>query len=157
MDRERGFEETLAAESPGIRIVASEYGKTTVATALAVVEDLLAKTPQFDGIFACNESTAVGTLRALQNHRKAGEVRFVGFDTSPTLVEGLEAGQIDALIAQNPFRMGYEGVKAAIDTVRGNPVEKRIDTGVAVVTKANMAEPEIAQLLDIELVKKWLE
>jgi len=87
MKREQGFEDTLKKKFPEMKIVADEYGKTTVATALSAVEDMLAKTPKFEGIFACNESTAVGTLRALTNDKLAGKVRFVGFDTSPTLVD----------------------------------------------------------------------
>jgi len=156
-NREKGFEETLAKKYPGMKIVAAEYGKTTVATALAVVEDMLAKVPEFDGIFACNESTAVGALRALKNHKLAGKVRFVAFDASPTLVAGLKAKEIDALIAQNPFRMGFEATKAAYDKLTGATVARRIDTGVSVITRQNLSDPEIASLIDIDLVKKWLK
>lgn len=156
-DREKGFEQTLAAKYPGMKIVAAEYGKTTVSTALAVVEDMLAKVPEFDGIFACNESTAVGALRALKNHKLAGKVRFVAFDASPTLVNGLKAKEIDALIAQNPFKMGYEATKAAFDKLAGKTVERRIDTGVSVITRENLSDPAIAPLIDIDMVKKWLK
>ncbi len=155
--RENGFEETLAKKYPGMKIVAAEYGKTTVASALAVVEDMLAKVPEFDGLFACNESTAVGALRALKNHKLAGKVRFVAFDASPTLVDGLKAGEIDALIAQDPFKMGYEATKAAYDRIEGKNVERRIDTGVTVVTRDNLTDPAVAPLLDIEMVRKWLK
>lgn len=156
-NREKGFEDTLRDKFPGMKIVAAEYGKETVASALAVVEDMISKAPDFDGIFACNESTAVGTLRALENQKKAGKVKFVAFDATPQLVKGLEASEIHALIAQNPFKMGYEGVKAVVDHIKGQTIDKRIDTGVAVITLENMKEPAIAELLDIELVKKWLK
>jgi len=143
--REKGFEETLQ----------KQY-QTTVATALSVVEDMLSRVQEFEGIFACNESTAVGALRALENHKLAGKVRFVAFDASPTLVQGLKEHKIDALIAQNPFKMGYEGVKAAFEHLTGAQVPKRIDTGVTVITMENLSKPEIQELVDVERVKKWL-
>jgi ribose transport system substrate-binding protein len=75
---------------------------------------------------------------------------MVGFDAEKALIDGLKAGQIDALIVQNPFKMGYEGVKAVAMSIKGQPVEKKIDTGVEVVTKASLDKPEIKTLLNIQ-------
>jgi ribose transport system substrate-binding protein len=88
-------------------------------------------------------------LRALQDAGAAGKVKFVGFDTAPKLVEALQAGQVDALVAQNPYKMGYEGVKTMALVLHGDPLpSKKIDTGAVVVTKANMSTPAIQQLLN---------
>jgi ribose transport system substrate-binding protein len=74
-------------------------------------------------------------------------VKYVGFDAEAALVDGLKAGKIDGLIVQNPSKMGYEGVKAVVEKIKGKTPPKKIDTGVKLVTKENMSDPEIQQLL----------
>ena len=148
-DRENGFIETIQREFPEIKIVDTKYGQDTVETALQAAEDILTRNANVQGFFACNESTAVGTLQALQSQRRE-EIKMVGFDSSPALLDGLKAGQIDALVVQNPYKMGYEGVKAVVMTIQGKPVEKKMDTGVALVTKDALDKPEIKTLLNIQ-------
>jgi ribose transport system substrate-binding protein len=77
-------------------------------------------------------------LLALQDIRKAGSVRFIGFDASGILIDAIRARQLDGVVVQNPMRMGYLGVKTMADYLRGKPVERRIDTGVMLVTPANL-------------------
>src|SRR6266403_441848 len=132
-DRENGFMETIQKEFTGIQIVDSKYGQDTVETALQATEDLLTKQPDLQGIYACNASTAVGALQGLQSQKRA-EVKMVGFDAEKALLDGLKAGQIDSLVVQNPFRMGYEGVKAVVASIKGENVPRRIDTGVELIT-----------------------
>jgi ribose transport system substrate-binding protein len=79
--------------------------------------------------------------------QKRTEVKMVGFDAEKALVEAVGAGQIDALVVQNPYRMGYEGVKAVADTLKGKVAPRRIDTGVKVITQANINDPEVKALL----------
>ena len=79
--------------------------------------------------------------------QKRHEIKLVGFDTSKALLDGLNAGEIDALVAQNPYQMGYEGVKAVVLNIQGKPVPKKIDTGVMLVTKDSLADPKIKALL----------
>ena len=80
---------------------------------------------------------------------------FIGFDSSEKLVEALQNDQIHALVLQNPFKMGYLGVKTLAAHLAHQPVEKRIDTGVALVTKDNMNDPDINSVLTPDL-DKWL-
>jgi ribose transport system substrate-binding protein len=145
-ERENGFTETLGKEFPGIEIVDAKYGMATVETALQATEDLLTRHADLQGIFACNEPTAVGALQALQSQKRP-EIKMVGFDAAVALLDGLRAGQIDSLVVQNPFKMGYEGVKAIVTFRKGQPVEKRIDTGVTVITKESLDDPRIKELL----------
>ncbi len=145
--RENGFLETVKREFPEMKVVDKKYGMDTVETALQAAEDLLTRNPTLDGIFACNESTAVGTLRALESQGRAGKVKMVGFDSSAPLVAGVKNGKIDSLVVQNPFKMGYLGVKAAVDKLNGKTVEKRIDTGVTLITKLNLETKEIQNLI----------
>jgi ribose transport system substrate-binding protein len=147
MKREDGFINTIEKDFPEIEIVDSKYGLDTVETSLQAAEDLLTKNTELDGIFACNESTSVGTLRALQSQRRAGKMKMIGFDAGGLLIEGVKAGIVDSLVVQNPYKMGYEGVRVLIATLDGKKVERRVDTGVMLVTKENLETPEIRELL----------
>jgi ribose transport system substrate-binding protein len=75
---------------------------------------------------------------------------MVGFDAEKGLVDALKAGQIDALVVQNPYKMGYIGVQSAVAAIHGEKVEKKIDTGVAMVTKDSLNDPEVKALLNIQ-------
>ena len=160
-NREQGFLDAMR-EFPGIEVVsANQYGGATTETAYKAGENLLAALQApggglaVDGIFCPNESTTFGMLRALQDGGHAEKVRFVGFDSSAKLVEAMRAGQLHGLVLQNPMRMGYLGVKTMVDHLLGRPVEKRIDTGAALVTPENMDEPQNRQLLAPDL-SAWL-
>ena len=149
--REQGFEETLAKEFPDIQIVGSQYGYSNREKSRAVTEDLLSAHPDVNGIFGPNESSTFGALLALQARELAGKKFFVGFDSSDELVNALRNGEIHALVLQDPFKMGYMCVKAIVDHLDGNPVERRIDTGVYLITKDNMDEPANRKLLSPDL------
>ncbi|MGB9618303.1 MAG: substrate-binding domain-containing protein [Desulfomonilaceae bacterium] len=123
------------------------YGMDTVETALSAAEDLLTRHKELDGIFACNESTSVGVLRALESQGRADSVKMIGFDAADALIRGLESGRIAALVVQNPFAMGYKGVSCVAAAIKGEPVEKRVDTGVQLVTKDRLNSPEIKALI----------
>ena len=153
--REQGFLDAVAA-FPGITVISSnQYAGASTEGAYQVGENLLASNKAADGnvqgIFTPNESTTFGMLRVLENAGLAGKIRFVGFDSSDKLVQGLRSGSIDGLVLQNPFAMGYIGVKTLVNYKRGLRVEKLIDTGVAVVTRENMDQPEIMNRLQPRL------
>ena len=151
-ERENGFLEGIK-ETPGITVVSdNQYGGVTTDTAQKASENLLSRfapggQSTVDGIFCPNESTTFGMLRALQEAKLAGKVRFVGFDSSDLLVQGLKDGQIDALVLQNPDLMGYTGVKCLVQSIRGQKVDAKIDTGATVVDAKNMNTPDVAKLL----------
>jgi ribose transport system substrate-binding protein len=144
--RERGFLDGLKAH-PELKLVSTLYSASQSDTAMSKTEDMLTANPDLAGIFAANEPGAIGAAQVLKTRGKAGTVKLVAFDAGGPEIKALEAGTIQALIVQNPFQMGYLGVQAAVRARRGEPVEKRIDTGVVVVTKANMNEPAMQKLL----------
>src|SRR5919112_3481444 len=151
--REQGFLDAMKA-NPGIEVVSSnQYGGADVEGAYKKAESLLNTYKKsdgslgVDGIFAANESSSFALLRVLQDNGWAGKVKFVGFDASPNLVKGLRDGAIDGLVVQDPVRMGYTAVKTMVAHLKGQPVEKWIDTGVHVATKDNMDTPDIKALL----------
>ena len=75
----------------------------------------------------------------------------MGFDSSDKLVQGLRDGHIDALLLQDPFAMGYVGVKTLVGHMRGQAAPTFIDTGATVVTRENMDRPEIRDRLSPNL------
>ncbi len=148
MQREAGFLDTITAEAPGVEILVQDmYAGATTESAYQLAENLLSRFREVEGIFCPNESSTFGTLRALQQEGLAGKIAFVGFDSSPKLVQGLRDGQINALILQNPVKIGYLGVKQMVLHLRGQEIEKIVDTGVYVATPTNMDDPEIKSLL----------
>jgi ribose transport system substrate-binding protein len=146
--REKGFLDEMKSAYPGITIVSSDqYAGATRETAKRASENLLNRFgADLDGIYTVNESSTVGMLLALQDISKAGKIRFVGFDASQTLLDAMKAKQLDGVAVQNPMKMGYLGVKTMVDHLKGRPVEKRIDTGVAMVTPETMDTPEMMAL-----------
>ena len=162
MNREQGFLDVLKEKYPDIDVVsANQYGGATTESAYQASENLLAPLRtangglSIDGIFCPNESTAFAMLRALEDSGLAGKVKYVGFDSSPRLVQGLRNGHIHGLVLQDPINMGYLGVKTMVAHLRGEKVDKRIDTGSTVATAANMNDPKVKNLLDPDF-RKWL-
>ncbi|MEW6456820.1 MAG: substrate-binding domain-containing protein [Acidobacteriota bacterium] len=147
-EREKGFLDTMNKEFSKIEFLSKDqYGGSTTETSYRLLENILNRYPEVEGIFCPNESTTFGALRALQEAKLAGKIKFVGFDSSEKLVEGLKQGHIHGLVLQNPFKMGYLGVKRIVSYLRNQDIEKRIDTGVYLATKKNMEQPEIKNLL----------
>jgi len=152
MKREKGFLDTIKTEFPDISLlVQDQHAGSTTETAYQLAENLLGRFPEVDGIFCPNESSTFGTLRALQESGLAGKVKFVGFDSSPKLVQALRDGHIHALVLQDPMKIGYLGVKQMVFHLKGQEIEERIDTGVYIATKENMDDPEIKALLSPDL------
>ena len=147
-ERENGFRDTVGRKFPELKIVAFQYGMADRAKSLAVAEDILTAHPDLVGIFCSNESGTVGAVQGAKSKGVIGRVKIVGFDTSPPLIEDLRAGNIDSLVLQNPFRMGYLSVRTIIDRLHGKIPQKRIDTGATVVNAANINEPAIQELVN---------
>jgi ribose transport system substrate-binding protein len=161
IQREEGFLEGIGAQK-GIEVLsANQYGGADVEGAYKKGEALLSryKRPDgslgVDGIFCPNESTTLAMLRVLQDNGWAGKVKFIGFDASDIMVKGLADGHLDGLVLQDPVNMGYLGVKTMLAHLRGQPVEKRIDTGVRLITRDRMNDPDAKELLHPDLAK-WL-
>jgi ribose transport system substrate-binding protein len=151
--REQGFLDAIKAY-PDIQVLSSnQYGGPTSDTAYKAAENLLAGfknddgTLKADGFFASNEGATYGLLKALQDVKATGKVKFIGFDASQALVSALKDGDINGLIVQDPVNMGYLGVKTAVDVLNGKTVERHVDTGVHLATKENMDTPDIHDLL----------
>jgi len=152
-EREDGFLEAIANRKDIEVLSSNQYGRADVEAAYKKAEAMLHRFRKpdgaigVDGIFASNESNTLAMLRVLQDSGWAGRTKFIGFDASDTLVKGLSDGHIDGLIVQDPVKMGYLGVKTMVDHLQGRPVQKRIDTGVQLVTRDTMHQPGVKELL----------
>ncbi len=148
-DREAGFVQRLKEKYPGIELISSDqYAGPTRDTAKRASENLLNRFgDELQGIFTPNESSTAGMLLALQDIGKAGKLTFIGFDTSESFLEAMRNKQLQGIVVQNPFNMGYLGVRTMADYLLGKSVEKRIDTGVTMVTPDNLNTPEIQTLV----------
>ena len=149
--REQGFRETLEKEFPTVQLVAWQFGMSDRARSLSVTEDILTAHPDLDGIFASNESSSIGAVQAVKARGLAGKLRVVGFDNSPSLVDDLKAGAIDSLILQDPFQIGYQGLKTLLDLKGGRTPPKRIDLPPTLVTRENLIDPKVQKLLNPDL------
>jgi len=152
-EREEGFLAAIARH-PNLQVVSSnQYGGADMESAYKKGESLLTRfkgangSLGVDGIFCPNESTTHAMLRVLSDNGWAGKVKFIGFDATDALVKGMTDGAISGLVLQDPVKMGYLGVKTIVAHIRGENVQRRIDTGVQLVTPGNMAQPAMNELL----------
>lgn len=146
--RAKGFKEELAAKYPDLKLTADKVADGQATTGLNITTDLLTADPNLVGIFASNLIMAQGAGQAIAENKVADKVALVGFDNDDKLVGFLKDGTIAALVVQDPYRMGYDGIKTALAASKGEKVEPNVDTGANLVTKANMNDPKIAALLN---------
>ena len=145
--RAQGFKEQLAAKYPDLHLVADKTGDGTTIMALNITTDLLTANPNLVGIFASNLYTAEGAGQAVAENKIAAKFSLIGFDSDDKTLGFLDDGTIAGLIVQDPYRMGYDGVKTALAASKKEKVEANVDTGANLVTKANEADPKIAALI----------
>ncbi len=148
-EREDGFLQEIKQKYPNIQLISTDqYAGATRDTAKRASENVLNRFgDEVEGIFCPNESTTAGMLSALQDIGKAGKIIFVGFDTSQIFIDAMRAKQLHGIVVQNPFNMGYLGVRTMVESLQGRIVDKRIDTGVAMITPDNLDAKDTQTLL----------
>ncbi len=146
-DRDKGFVEQLK-KYPGLKIVEHRTGNNDPARALSDAEDILTRHPDLVGVFADNELEGDGAGRAIQEKSLGSKICAVAFDTSDQEIAFVRNGNLDGLIVQNPFMMGYAGVWYGVEAAHGAVLPKYVDSGVHVATKANIDSPAMQGLLN---------
>ncbi len=160
--REDGFLDAIQAFVDIEIVTSNQYAGVTTESALTATENMLSRfsgtegSLGFDGIFCATEPTTLGILRALENAGYAGKIKFIGFDSSETMIAALKAGKMDGFVVQNPMQIGYLGVQTLVRHIRGEQPARRIDTGSIFVTAENLGDPDIHELLHPDL-SKWLK
>lgn len=144
--RDEGLFESLGKHN-SIKILSAEYCNSDEDTAEQLVENLIHKYPELDAVVCTNAYGTVGTARAVDKLGKAGKVKVIGLDSTPEEISFMEKNVIQSLVVQNPFSMGYLGIKYAIDAIDGKSLPKRYNTGLKAIDKNNMYDPENQKLL----------
>lgn len=150
-DRIAGFTEVIESEYPDLEIVTTRIGDGQTTTNLNQTIDIMSAFPDLKGIFADALFSGLGAGQAVGESGAADRIMVVSFDSSDQLVEWLDGGTIKALVVQDPYRMGYDGVKTALAVHQGENVPEMIDTGANVITKENMDSERSQELLSPNL------
>ena len=146
--RAKGFKEELAAKYPGLKLVADKVADGQATTGLNIMTDLITANPDLRGVFASNLIMAQGAGQAIAENKKADKIALIGFDSDDKLVGFLKDGTIYALVVQDPYRMGYDGIKTALAVSKGEKIPAFVDTGANLITKANMGGEKQSALLN---------
>jgi len=148
--REAGFLDALQ-KFPEIKLISSDqHAGATRELAYQMSQNLLNRFGrEVNGIFCPCEPPTIAMTKALRDVGLAGgKVKMIGFDAGSQSVQDMKNGDVQALVVQNPLLMGYLGVITAVKHLEGQKVERRIDTGVVLVTPENMNQPEIKDLIN---------
>ena len=151
--REQGFDATIAKEFPHIQVVARQYGMADPARSRAAAEDILTAHPDLAGIFASSEAASLGSIQAIKNRGFEGKVKLVTFDFSKAHVDALRDGTTNAMLVQEPYKLGYEAVKSLVQKLHGETPPKKLELPVRVIVKADLDRPEVRQLVEPEWLK----
>jgi ribose transport system substrate-binding protein len=149
--RASGFKEELGKKYPDLTVVVEKFGDGAPVSGLNIMTDVVTAHPDLIGVFCTDFIICTGAGQAIAENKLQEQIKTVTFDSDDVMLKYLSEGVIQALIVQDPFRMGYEGVKTAIAASKGEKVEKLIDTGVTVVTRENVDEPRVQELLHPKL------
>ena len=144
--RVQGFEAELK-KHPKLHLLGIQYSQNDYNTALTVTSNILTANPDLKGLFAANEASDVGAVEAVRIAHRVGKVKIVGWDTSPDEVDGVKQGVVAGLISQDPFRMGYDGVRAAVELLRRQGRPQNENTGAVFVTQHNLSNPVVRQFV----------
>lgn len=146
--RREGFLDQMKTKYPGITVVVDRFADGQATTGLNMMTDLITANPNIVGVFASNLIMAQGVGQAIAENKLGDKIKVIGFDSDEKTVGFLKEGVLAGLVVQDPYRMGYDGVKTALAVSKGEKVETFVDTGANLVTQANMADPKIDALLN---------
>jgi ribose transport system substrate-binding protein len=144
--RQKGFEEEIK-NHPNIKYVGPQYSENDLQKANSIVTSSLSANPDLAGIFAANLTSADGAASGLKQSGKQSSVKIVGFDAGPAQVKQLQSGDVQALIVQKPYDMGFQGVEFAVKALKKEDVEKQVATDFVVATKENLNSADVTKYL----------
>ena len=154
-DRERGFEDAIARDAPEMKIAGRQFGMSDRARSMAAGENILAAHPDLDGFFCSTEPSCTGLALAIKARGLGGKIKVVGFDANDAMVEDLRNGVLDAMVVQDPFKIGYEAVRTIALKLGGRQPPRRTDLPPVLVTRANLEQEAILKLVRPD-VKSYL-
>ena len=146
IERTGGFMDEVKKQQD-IKLMEPLYSQSDMVTALNQTIDVLTSNPDLTAIFGANEPTAVGMARAIKERGFAGKLVAVGFDGNQDLQNFVRDGTLEGIVVQSSYQMGYKGVNTINKIIKGEKVDKFIDTGVVFVTKDNIDSEEAKAVL----------
>ncbi|WP_033781715.1 substrate-binding domain-containing protein [Pantoea sp. 9140] len=135
--RQKGFEDTIKS-NPGITVADVVDGQNVQDTAMTAAENLMTGNPDLTAIYATGEPALLGAIAAVENQGRQKEIKVFGWDLTSKAISGIDGGYVEAVLQQDPKKMGEEAVKALNALTSGKTVSKTILVPAAVVTKANV-------------------
>ena len=148
VDRDSGFQIELKTRFPGLQVTAHRFNNNDTPTALSQVNDVLSATSDLVGIYADNNVSADGVAQSLQENKAQSRIVAVGFDSDPQEIGALKNGTLQAIVVQNPYFFGYQGVIAAAMSAQGRFAPPSLDPGAVLVDASNMNTPPVQKLLN---------
>jgi ribose transport system substrate-binding protein len=146
VDRRDGFVDQIKSKYPNIKIVDIQYGAGDQLKSTDAAKAILQAHPNLKGLFGTNEGSAIGVINAVKELNKKS-VKVIGFDSGKLQIDAIKGGVMAGAITQNPIAIGYETVKAAVDTLDGKEVSKSIDTGFFWYDKTNIDDSKTKEVL----------
>jgi ribose transport system substrate-binding protein len=144
----KGFKEQVANKYRALNVLPEKVADAQAATGLSIMKDLVDADRDLRGVFVSNVIMAEGASQVVYNKSSGDRINYVVFGSDDKLVKSLQDGTIAALVVQDPFRMGYDGVKTALAASKGEKVPATLDTGANLITKANMSSARSQELLN---------
>jgi len=143
-----GFKEQVANKYRALNVLPEKVADAQAATGLSIMKDLVDADRDLRGVFVSNVIMAEGASQVVYNKSSGDRINYVVFGSDDKLVKSLQDGTIAALVVQDPFRMGYDGVKTALAASKGEKVPATLDTGANIITKANLSSARSQELLN---------
>jgi ribose transport system substrate-binding protein len=147
-DRSDGAAAYIKKNFPGMELITIRYTDNDLNNALAITSDIITANPDIKGFFSNNETTTIAVSIVLEEKNKVGLIKQVGFDATAQTIGALENKVISSIVTQVPFKMGYVAVQSALEALQGKTLPAVTDTGVALVTLANLASPEVQKIIN---------
>ncbi|MFE2088578.1 ABC transporter substrate-binding protein [Streptomyces sp. NPDC059460] len=148
VDRFKGFKTGLAAKCPDAEVVQTSVNDNDLNKAVGQVNDALTATPDLAGIFADNNTSGTGAAKAVAERNASERVSVVAFDSDPAEIAGVRNGSLDAILVQNPFFFGYQGVLEAAMAAHDSAPPVSLDPGAVVIDRSTVDDPQFKQLLN---------
>lgn len=133
---------------PNMKIVETKNTNNDVEQARISAQQLIKEHPNLKVIYATNQAGTIGACQAIDEYDLANKVQLIGFDYFEGADNYLESGVLDAVIAQNPYNMGYLGVRYAKKIVDGDQIASAVDTGTTIITIDNLHDEDIQFLIN---------
>lgn len=142
--RENGFRETMEKNYPNIKVLPTQHSMGDVNRAMNIASDQITGNPDVNGIFCAQDNGGTGAAQALKQRGVKDRITLVSFDSSPDEFQLFMDGYLDALVVQDPFMQGYQGVYALDSIINGKPLERKFfETPAKIISKDNLTDPEI--------------